>query len=151
MSLTFNTVLGSLGLGHGNHAHVQKKTVSQEILTVLEKISAVVLAILSAWTRVQLFVPFFLLGSAVGVHSYFTETRTCKHIHAASSCSGGFLEQVTGVHLPDPLPLAAETAVLVAHLDHLPHVFVPMTAFYTGAGAGKVAAEHCARLYTQTN
>ena len=72
---------------------------SGTFLSVLEKISAVALGAFAAYTNLELFVPFFLFGVAVGIYDKFVNQDQCQSGHSASCCLG-FLEKLTGARLP---------------------------------------------------
>jgi len=148
---------------HCNHCHEQpsvhtskqepahppkKKSTSDRLLLVAEKISAVALGAFSAYTNIQLFVPFFLVGIALGIHTFLK--REASHVgHVPSiGCSQGFMEQLTGIKLPTALSLAANIAITICHIDHHETVFVPIVAISLGAWAGKMMMQ-CGSLVSR--
>lgn len=128
-----------------NDVHTNTTIFSQfdAMLPTLEKVTAIGLGILSALTNVQLFVPYFIGGAAIGVFSYLQNRQAFDITHQSSSCAYGLIEQLTHVKLPPVVSLAANVAVTVCHIDHHESVFVPIIALSLGAWAGKMAAYHC--------
>lgn len=110
-------------------------------LKVLEKVCAIALGAFAALLSLKLFVPFFLIGVGIGAYDYFKGDRTAHHhhdhAHAASGCSYGLVEQLTGVRLPVVVSLIANMAMTLAHMEHHVEVFVPVIATTLGAWAGE--------------
>lgn len=131
-------------VGHSchTHNHTTVRTPFDELLPVIEKITAVGLGILSAATNFTLFTPFFIGGLALGVLSYVQNKESTESTHRASSCAYGLIEQLTEVSLPPIVSLAANVAITVCHIDHHQEVFVPIIALSLGAWAGKITAYH---------
>lgn len=120
-----------------SHCHNKEKPSSNLFMNVLEKISAIALGIFSAFTSLELFIPFFFVGVCIGFYSYMQEKESCEHSHPVSSCANGFLEQLTGVKLPPIISLAANIAVTICHIDHHATVFVPVVGISVGTWIGK--------------
>jgi hypothetical protein len=129
------------------HTDCNKHTVTlthfDTLLPMIEKVTAIGLGILSAYTNIQLFVPYFIGGAAIGVFSYLQNRQAVDITHQSSSCAYGLIEQLTQVKLPPIVSLAANVAVTVCHIDHHETVFVPVIALSLGAWVGKMAAYHC--------
>lgn len=133
---------------HHHHHLDAGKSKSTRIMEVLEKISAIALGVFSAFTDLKLFAPFFLIGAAIGVYSYFKQDKCChESTSPASACSQGFLEHLTGVKLPAPISLAANIAVTICHIDHHATVFVPIVGLSVGNWVGKNATHYGSLLY----
>lgn len=127
------------------HSHHQNKSTSEKLFYLLEKVSAIALGIFAAYACFELFLPFFLLGAAVGLYQYYSG----EHAHAEkgrSSCSQGFLEQVTGVKLPPLLSLGANLAVTWCHIDHHTTIFAPIVGLSLGAWAGQTMADLASKV-----
>lgn len=125
---------------NGTVGNQKKKSNYHKVMGALEKISAIALGALSAYINWQLYVPFFAVGVAIGIYSYFKDKKACPLRRPGSSCTQGLLEQLTGVKLPAPVGLAVNIAVTVCHLDHHSSVFVPIVGVSLGAWAGKCMA-----------
>jgi hypothetical protein len=95
----------------------------------------------------MLFVPFFLVGGAIGIYNYFQNEKESNLIHTSSACSHDLLEQLTGVRLPAPISLAAAVAVTLCHIDHHATVFVPIVGLFLGALVGSTTCAHGALLH----
>jgi hypothetical protein len=117
--------------------HQKEKSTFDVIINALEKISAVALGVFSCYVNWKLFVPYFFIGMTIGVYSYLQNNKSNDHVHAASSCANGLVEQLTGVKLPPVVSLAANLAVTVCHIDHHASVFVPVIGVSLGAWVGK--------------
>jgi hypothetical protein len=116
-----------------------------QLLAVVEKISAAALAAFSLYTSWMLFLPFFALGAAVGVSAYYENS---SHEHGpVSSCSAGVMEQLTGIRLPRALSLGANIGATLCHIDHHATVFVPIVAISIGAWTGKNAMHGAELLF----
>lgn len=124
----------------------KKKSGFDLFIRTLEKVSAVALGIFSACMSLELFIPFFFFGMAIGVYTYFQNKDVCSHSHSVSSCAHGFLEQLTGVRLPAPFSLAANIAVMICHIDHHTAVFVPIVGVSLGSWAGESACHYGALI-----
>ncbi len=106
------------------------------LFTYLEKISAVALGVFALMNSAPLFISFFLLG--IGVRWYQIRSGDCASVNrTGSSCSQGFLEQVTGIRLPPLISFAANLAVIWCHIEHHPTIFVPIVGISLGAWAGQ--------------
>jgi|GEM_PF-2409186 len=134
------TIKRSENCGCVTQAHQLKVEIFDRVLDIAEKISVVALGVLAATTSSELFVPFFLAGSAYGIYSYF-QNRDTVTVQGTLGCTQGFLEQLTGIKLPRPVSFAANVAIVVCHLDHHASVFVPLVGISVGAWAGKMGAE----------
>lgn len=121
--------------------HIAKKISRMDkVIAVLEKVSLVAIGIFSAMTAIKLFVPSFALGLVIGL---WDGTKSCEKPHSHQDhalCAHGFMEHLTGVKLPKPLALAANVAILVAHVDHHAPVFVPIVGVTMGIWAGRATA-----------
>ncbi len=117
------------------------------ILECIKKISAVALGVFSAFISLKLFVPFFLAGICIGIHSYMQDKAGTNPLDSVSSCAHGLLEQLTGVKLPWPVSVAANTAVMVCHIDHHEVVFVPIIGVSLGAWVGQTGSYYGALMY----
>jgi len=119
------------------HLHPQTVSMSDRLLPILEKVSAIALGFFAAYAAFELFFPFFLLGTAVGLYTRFSAAPQRELCQASVSCSQGFLEQLTKVKLPPILSLGANLAITWCHIDHHTTVFVPVIALSLGAWAGQ--------------
>ncbi len=129
-----------------NHSHCCAKprapiSISEKIFHLLEKVSAVAVGVFAAFASIELFLPLFLTGTAVGIYQSLTAEHVHNETRKVSSCSQGFLEQLTGVKLPPLLSLGANLAVTWCHIDHHTTVFVPVVGLTLGAWAGKSFAD----------
>lgn len=122
--------------------HHQENSTFDVLINIIEKISAIVLGIFSAYVCLELFIPFFFIGIAIGIYSYTQDKKSCDHTHPGSSCAHGLLEQLTGVKLPKIVSLGANLAVTVCHIDHHAAVFVPVVGISLGAWIGKMVAHY---------
>lgn len=110
-------------------------------MRVLEQVSAVALAIFSAFTDLALFVPFFLIGVGIAFYQRFSGQSAEALGGGAGGCSQGLLEQLTQTKLPPLVSLGANLAVTWCHIDHHSSVFVPIVALSTGAWVGRLIAQ----------
>jgi hypothetical protein len=120
---------------HG-HEH-RHESVSDRVLYILEKVTAVALAVFCAYACMELFLPFFLVGMAVGLYQHISAQGQLEGPTGAASCSQGFLEQLTGVRLPRLVSLIANVGVTWCHIDHHTTIFVPVVAVSVGAWVGQ--------------
>lgn len=137
---------------HAHHHEVKtccakEKSKFDMVINVLEKISAVALGVFSAIVDWKLFVPFFFVGTGIGIYSYIQDSKVGGHVHPISSCANGLLEQLTGVKLPPVVSLAANIAVTVCHIDHHSTVFVPVIGVSLGNWIGKMACHYGVLAY----
>ena len=109
------------------------KDTTPQWFCALEKITAVGLAVFAYLTDTVLFIPFFLVGSAIGFYQALTSDATERESGARMGCSRGLMEQLTAIKLPRVVSLATDVAVMWCHIDHHSIVFVPMIALYSGA------------------
>lgn len=128
-----------------DHVHPHHKPVSERLFVLLEKVSAVALGAFAAYASFELFLTFFLTGTAVGIYQYITTGPREETGHGGSTCSQGFLEQLTGVKLPPLISLGANLAITWCHIDHHTSVFVPIIGLGIGAWAGQTGASLCSR------
>lgn len=112
-------------------------TTKDPLIEVAEKISALVLTVFAAVTQISLFVPFFLTGCAYGAYTESTDPSNNSSFSSGGGCSQGFLEDITGVKLPKPVSLIANTAVTYCHIEHHSDVFVPLVGITSGIWVGK--------------
>lgn len=111
------------------------------ILRVVEKISVVAIGVFSAMVSFPLFATSFALGLSIGLW----EGRKFEH-HSHKDhalCAHGFIEHLTGVKLPAPLSLAANVAILIAHIDHHATVFIPIIGISMGIRAASPLYNFC--------
>ncbi|MGC2595958.1 MAG: hypothetical protein WA347_06735 [Rhabdochlamydiaceae bacterium] len=111
------------------------------LMHLLEKVSLVGLTALSVYASLELFIPFFLIGVAIGIYQYSGEKNRSSQTNIAPSCTQGVLEQITGVRLPAPVALAANVAITACHTVHHATVFVPIVALSVGVYVGKNATQ----------
>lgn len=142
------TIKSSQNCGCIAETQQPKVEIFDRVLDAAEKISVVALGVLAATTSLELFLPFFLAGSAYGIYSYF-QNRDIVTVQGTLGCTQGFLEQLTGIKLPRPVSFGANLAIVVCHLDHHASVFVPLVGISVGAWAGKMGAE-CASFASRT-
>ena len=143
-----------------NHASVRspccepchEETTPQWFL-VIEQITAVALAVFAYQVSAELFIPFVLVGTAIGLYQALTSEASELDHGARMGCSRGLMEQLTGIKLPRLVSLATDVAVMWCHIDHHATVFVPMIALYTGAKlalSGTTLAQKCCSEYLET-
>jgi hypothetical protein len=132
-----------------DHQHHHTSKTAEKMWWALEKASAIALGIFSAYTNLKLFIPVFLLGISLGIYNYFEGINKHTHSSSTSSCSQGFMEQLTGIKLPAPLSLIANIAITVCHIDHHDTVFVPIVAASIGAWTGQSLMQCGALLYRE--
>jgi len=113
---------------------------------LLEKVSAVALGAFAAYASFELFLPFFLSGTVLGLYQYISSGPQEKCGSVGSSCSQGVIEQLTGVKLPPLISLGASLAITWCHIDHHTSVFVPIIALGIGAWAGQTGADLGSRI-----
>lgn len=110
---------------------------------VAERLSAIALGVFAALTP-PLFVPSFAFGVLLGLLGV---GESVPNYSRAKSCSQGFLEQTTGIKLPDSLALASGFAVTAVHVDHHPEVFVPIVGISLGMWAGHTMRSSASLCY----
>lgn len=123
----------------------------EKALRLAEKLSAVALGVLAAHACFWLFLPSFAAGIIIGVYTS-QNTSSRHHHHPEGTCSHAFIEQTTGVKLPDSLALLAGFAVTAVHIDHHASVFVPIVGLTLGIWAGNLSApklSHCMRKFNE--
>lgn len=125
---------------HG-HQVLQESSLSESLFHLLEKVSAIAIGVFAAYASFELFLSFFALGTAVGLYQYFSAEPDQGGPSAHSSCTQGFMEQLTHVKLPPLLSLAANLAITWCHIDHHTTVFVPVVGVSIGAWAGQTMGE----------
>jgi len=123
------------------HAQAPTASISERLFQILEKVSAVALGIFCAYASMELFIPFFLAGMAIGLYQHFSSTPEQKDAARISSCAQGFLEQLTGVKLPPLISLITNLAITWCHIDHHTTIFVPVVGVSLGAWAGQAAGK----------
>lgn len=130
---------------HGMDHHVaDKPSKMDKIIRVLEKVCLVAIGIFTAMTSPELFAVSFTIGLGIGIWNHEkAKEEAPDQDHAL--CAHGFIEHLTGIKLPQPLGLAANVAILVAHIDHHAPVFVPIVGVSLGIWAGR-EMEHSASL-----
>ena len=133
-----------------NQISSREESFFDKVMSAAEKVSVLALGILSAMADIKLFIPFFLCGLGYGIYSAINNENAGPH-QAASACSQGFLEQITGIRLPRPVSLIANVAITACHIDHHSSVFVPITALSFGAWVGKNGVEFKDWVVTQVN
>lgn len=112
--------------------------VQDRLFRILEKVSAAALGVFSAYASFEMFVPFFLLGIAIGFdQSFYTEDNERTASQRTVSCSQGLLEQLTGAKLPPLVSLISNLAITWCHIDHHTSVFVPVIGVGLGAWIGQ--------------
>lgn len=121
-------------------------SISQRLFQLLEKVSAVALGIFSAYASLELFLPFFLAGMAIGLYQYFSEGPPEEDPGVGVACSQGLLEQLTQVKLPPLVSLGANLAITWCHIDHHTTIFVPVVGLSIGAWAGQSLADLGSRI-----
>lgn len=118
----------------------KSRSATDKVIRVLEKVSLVAIGVFSAITSLPLFASSLFVGLAIGLWDGKMLSDQ-PHTHQDHSlCAHGFMEHLTGVKLPAPLALAANIAILVAHIDHHATVFVPIVGVTMGILAGRAAA-----------
>ena len=118
-------------------AQEHPKPLAEKFLVVLEKVSFVALAVFAAAKGGILFAPTFAAGMAIGlIWGDAMRGQSDAHHKGCATCSNGFMEQLTGVKLPWGIGLAANVAILAAHIDHHAVVFVPIIGVTTGIYTG---------------
>lgn len=132
---------------HCHHSRGDEKSPSKYVvvIVVVEKICIVALGVFSAYKKVWLFTPYFIAGVALGTYQHFNGHGLDNNKHGGSACSQGFLEQITGVHLPVPISLAINVAITICHIDHHSKVFVPVIGLTVGVWSGHLISE-CGQL-----
>jgi hypothetical protein len=122
------------------HVHHHQRSLSDRLFTLLEKVSAVVLGVFAAHANMALFLSFFAAGTALGVYQYMTSGSQEDSGHGGSSCSQGFLEQLTKVKLPRFVSLGVNLAITWCHIDHHTSVFVPIIGLGLGTWVGQTGS-----------
>jgi hypothetical protein len=142
--------VGNISVSHARSCCQQPPSDSEPkgttLMRVLEKVSLVALCAMSLYASVELFIPFFLVGAAIGIYKYSKEKNHCSQTHIAPSCTQGVLEQITGVRLPAPVALAANVAITACHTVYHATVFVPVVALSIGAYVGKNVTQYYSLL-----
>lgn len=111
----------------------------EKLFSVLEKTCAVALVAFAAYVSLELFLPFFLAGAAIGIYQRFARGEGGARANA-TACSQGFMEQLLKVKLPPLVSLGVNLAITWCHIQHHTVVFVPVIALTTGDWAGQMAA-----------
>ena len=120
--------------------HHCEESISIRLFHLLEKVTAVALGVFCAYASMELFLPFFLAGMAIGLYQHFTSEGVRAGPTGITSCSQGFLEQLTGVKLPPLVSLVANVGVTWCHIDHHTAIFVPIVGVSLGAWSGQAVA-----------
>lgn len=94
----------------------------------LKKASDVALGLFSAYTDAKLFIPFFLVGTGLGVYNSIYDMKWCNY-SIGSSCG-------SDLNLPPQLLLIATFVIALTHIDHHSTVFVPIMATSFGVTFG---------------
>lgn len=110
--------------------------IDAEMFYWIEKVSAVALGALAAYSNFPLFLLAAGFGCWIGI-SHPSPAPTCRSV----SCSQGLLEQLTGVRLPAVISLACNIAMTGMHITHHAEIVVPIVAVALGAWAGKTVQE----------
>lgn len=118
------------------HPH-RHESMSDRVLYILEKVTAVALGVFCAYASMELFLPFFFVGMAVGLYQHISAQGEAGGPTGTASCSQGFLEQLTGVRLPRFVSLIANVGVTWCHIDHHTTIFVPIVGVSLGAWIGQ--------------
>lgn len=130
---------GITACGHKSFS-LHKEDKMEKAFRIVEKVSVIALGVLAALTSSFLFIPTFALGTLIGMATY-KESKHSHHQHKNSdSCGHGFIEEKTGVKLPESIALIAGFAAMAVHIDHHPVVFVPTVGITLGIWVGNLAA-----------
>lgn len=122
----------------GHHHH---PSTSDQLFHLLEKVTAIALGVFCAYASMELFLPFFFAGVAIGLYQHLSSNVLEEAPAGISSCSQGFLEQLTGVRLPPLISLVANVAVIWCHIDHHTAIFVPIVGISLGAWSGQAVGK----------
>jgi hypothetical protein len=143
--MTLSAVIGSgwFGWPSCDHAHVHDHTSKAQFIKVLERICAAALGIFAFLVEKALFMPFFVTGIGIGLYNYFHDSGS-KHNHG--SCSLGYLQHISGGHLPEPVCVVGEAVLVGAHIEHLSKFMVPLTALVIGSMVGQATAHYSGAL-----
>ena len=128
-------------------AQSKMSKVLETVLSISEKVCAIALIVFSAYTNITLFVPFFLVGFAIGLGQAFEDKKQGINTLATTSCSLGLMEKLLKIKLPRIVSLAVDAAVLVCHIDHHGTVFIPVIAISAGNWTGNMAFNSGSLLY----
>ncbi len=104
-------------------------------IRVLEKVSAVALGFFAATASPLLFGASFVAGVFIGLTQ---ENTTPSHSHG-SSCSSGFIEQITGIQAPPVIGLLSNLLMTYCHIDHHTQFVVPIIGVHLGMWVGNLA------------
>lgn len=110
-------------------------------IPLLKRVTAVALITLAAITDINLFIPSFVGGVAVGIFQHFYREKKCVESDQITSCAHGFLEQTTGVQLPEVISVIGGAALYYCHIEHHPEVCVPLSAIIGGIWCVELVAK----------
>lgn len=105
---------------------------SDPFMATLNRLTSVALIAFSAYSNMQLFVPSFAFGMAVGIFQVYRDQHRGNSA-VIPSCAHGFLEQTSGVKLPEILSLAIGAALYIHELEHHPEMGVLVGGLIGGA------------------
>jgi hypothetical protein len=109
-----------------------------DIIRTLEKVSAVALGVFCAATDPLLFGTSFLAGVCIGV--FGKNMRASGNL--SSPCSGGFIEQITGIQAPPLVSLVSNFLMTYCHIDHHAQFVVPIIGVHLGISTGYFVKNH---------
>ena len=121
---------------------LHKESTADFALRIIEKVSVVALGVFSAMADIQLFIPFFLVGAAIGTYNYFNDSQQPAHANPAA-----LLEQLTGIRLPKPVSLLANAAAWSALFIIDKKTCASIAGLSIGALIGKNALHGGSLLY----
>jgi fatty acid desaturase len=100
---------------------------------LLRRVTAVALIAFAAYTEMTLFIPFFVGGVSVGIFQHYFREKPEGKLSQIASCAHGFLEQTTGVQLPEEVSVICGGYLAYHHIEHHPESDVPVAAIIAGA------------------
>lgn len=116
------------------HSCSEQPRNSSPFYIALKKVIACAIAIYAAYLSLPLFTLSFAFG--LGLARYYRQPHTHEKLKNISSCSQSLLENLTGIALPEPVALAGNVAMTIAHLEHHTVFIVPLIGTSIGYSAG---------------
>ena len=77
---------------------------------------------------------------------HFNKKKNENKAAESMGCSQGFLEQLTGIRLPPLVGIGANLAIFTCHIDHHPHVFIPLIGLNFGYKVGQLLVDYLPKV-----
>ena len=106
------------------------------MVLIAAKVGAIALGVLAFMADAALFYPYFAVGALWGVYNQLQQTEPLFEPRVKQIGSPGYIEQLTGAHLPPLVCMGINLSAIACHIDHHPSVFIPATGLALGSWAG---------------